>query len=134
MTSPDTGSWLYAAAVGLFVLERIHEILLARRNAKHMADNGYAVHDEGWIFPAMLLLHAAWFAALIAEPLMRFGTMVVAKPHSALATALLLLLLGGAYFTAIIGSFLNAALLRARIRRENTLLGKRADSARQVQP
>ncbi|MFV1979994.1 MAG: hypothetical protein ACC655_02480, partial [Rhodothermia bacterium] len=56
----------YSVIVGLVALERLFELVIARRNMRHQLDRGGIEYGAGH-YPLMVLLHSALLLGSLAE-------------------------------------------------------------------
>jgi methyltransferase len=59
-------SWIFAALVAFLALQRVVELGLSRRNQARILSMGGSEHAPGQL-KLMMVLHTAWFLAMLAE-------------------------------------------------------------------
>lgn len=91
-------AWLFAGVVALLAVQRLAELRLSARNVAKLRARG-AVEAGAGHMPVMRALHAAWFAAMLAE------VFVLGRPFVPWLAAL-----------ALVGLFAGQALRYAAIR------------------
>lgn len=89
--------WWYTALLALVVIQRIFELTHARRNERRLRARG-AVELGAGHYPVMVVLHALFLAACLAEPWLLERPLV---PRLALAMVLVLLVATGLRYWAI---------------------------------
>ncbi|RPI34272.1 MAG: isoprenylcysteine carboxyl methyltransferase [Chloroflexota bacterium] len=83
--------WVFAGLVGALALQRLAEVRHSRRNEAYILSKGGREHARPH-FKKMVLLHSAWFAAMLAE------VYLLARPFTpSLAAGAALLLVGGQF-------------------------------------
>lgn len=105
-------TWLYGV-VGLVILQRLGELVLAARNTKRLKAEG-AIEVGRRHYPLFILLHSTWLLAIILT------TPAATPPHSFLLALFVLIEFGriwvlmslGRFFTTRVITLPGAALVR----------------------
>src|SRR5580704_14464573 len=93
--------------IGFFILQRLSELFIARRNEKWLLSQGAIQYGQGH-YPFMIALHTLFIGAIIAEYLWRGG-----PPIDSLFLVLYLLVLSFKFWAlASLGKYWNTKIYR----------------------